>query len=150
MRPPPAPLRRGFSLLELLLVLAVVGLLLLLALPRMASVLDSVAVESAAQRVAAVHARARITALIENRLVVYGIAADSLRVGVVANGDTTWRTAAAGPAASGVTLTGPARRVLWSPVGVAMGASNGTWVLARGSARRSVVVSRLGRLRIVR
>jgi prepilin-type N-terminal cleavage/methylation domain-containing protein len=151
--PPPLPPlspRRGFSLLELVLVLAVLSLLLLVALPRLSAVLDSIAVESAAQRVAALHARARITAVIENRVVVYGIAADSLRLGVVAGGDTAWRAATPGPAAAGVTLTGPTRRVLWSPVGVALGVSNGTWVLARGSARRAVVVSRLGRLRIQR
>jgi prepilin-type N-terminal cleavage/methylation domain-containing protein len=141
---------RGHSLVELLLALAVVGILAGLAIPRVRHVADSLAVEQAAQRIVAMHQRARISAVLESRRTLYRIGPDSLSIAVLADGDTLLRAAAAGPAADGVALSGPARAITWAPTGIAIGASNGTWRLTRGAARREVVIARLGRVRVVR
>ena len=47
-----------------------------------------------------------------------------------------------------VALTGPTRALTFSPVGVTMGLSNASYHLSRGAATRSVIVSRLGRVRV--
>jgi hypothetical protein len=56
---------------------------------------------------------------------------------------------APGPAAAGVSLAGPPRQILFSPLGLSMGLANGTYRLSRGAAVRSVIISRLGRVRSV-
>jgi prepilin-type N-terminal cleavage/methylation domain-containing protein len=137
-------MRRGYTLIETVLSLAVLGLLLGIALPRFATVKDQLAVNDEAGRIAAAHRRARTTAILLSRPVVLIIAADSL----VVEADSAGRWSAPGPAAAGVTLAGPTRRLTFSPVGITTGLSNATLLLTRGSASRTVVVSRLGRLRV--
>jgi Tfp pilus assembly protein FimT len=44
----------------------------------------------------------------------------------------------------------PARQVTFSPVGISSGLSNASFRLQRGAASRTVVVSRLGRVRVTR
>jgi prepilin-type N-terminal cleavage/methylation domain-containing protein len=137
-------MRRGFTLIETLLSLAVLGLLLGIALPRFATVKDRLAVNDEAGRIAAAHRRARTTAILMSRPVVLTVAADS----IVVEGDSIDRWSAPGPAAAGVALAGGTRRFTFSPIGITMGLSNATLLLTRGSAARTVVVSRLGRLRV--
>jgi hypothetical protein len=55
-----------------------------------------------------------------------------------------------GPAASGVSLSGPTREFTFSPLGFSLGFSNATLLLRRGAATRTLVISRLGRVRMVR
>ena len=75
---------------------------------------------------------------------------DSARLAIQPRGQATILWSEEGPAASGVALAGPARQFTFSPEGLTLGLSNATLRLARGSASRAVVVSRLGRVRIVR
>lgn len=142
--------RTGYSLVDVLLVLVIVAILTALAVPRVARIADSLAVEAAAQRIVAMHHRARISAVLESRRTIYRIAADSLRIAVVVGADTLPRATVPGPATDGVALTGPTRPITWTPTGIGLGASNGTWRLTRGTASREVVVARLGRVRIRR
>lgn len=65
----PAPRQRGFTLLELLVVLAVLGLALAVTAPRFAAGLPAVATRSAAQQLAAGLQLARNTAVTANRRV---------------------------------------------------------------------------------
>lgn len=139
-------MRRGSSLLELLLTLAIVTLLLGIALPRFSLVRDQLAVGEAAGRIAAAHRRARITAILESRPVLLTIGPDSLRIAVDPDSGATWTEP--GPSAHGVILAGGSRQLTFSPVGITTGLSNATFRLTRGLASRTVVVSRLGRLRI--
>jgi prepilin-type N-terminal cleavage/methylation domain-containing protein len=139
-------MRRGSSLLELLLALAIAGLLLGIALPRFGLFRDQLAVGEEAGRIAAAHRRARITAILESRAVVLTISPDSLTIFTDSDSGTTW--VQPGPSAQGVTLAGGSRRLTFSPVGITTGLSNATFRLTRGAASRTVVVSRLGRLRI--
>lgn len=137
-------MRHGHTLIETLLSLAVLGLLLGIALPRFGAVKDRLAVNDEAGRIAAAHRRARITAILMSRPVVLTVAPDS----VIVEGDSVGRWSAAGPAAAGVALTGGTKQFTFSPVGITTGLSNATLLLTRGSATRTIVISRLGRLRV--
>jgi prepilin-type N-terminal cleavage/methylation domain-containing protein len=140
-------MRRGYTVMELALVLAIIGLMLGIALPRVAPLRDGWIAEQAAQGVVLAHRRARIAAILMNRPLVLTIAADSLRIATVAD-SVIWR--APGPATAGATLAGPVRKLTFSPVGLTTGLSNATFRISRGAAIRSVVVSRLGRVRLRR
>jgi len=139
-------MRRGFSLLELLLAIAIAGLLLGIALPQFGLFRDRLAVGAAAERIAAAHRRARITAILQSHPVVLTIDADSLSIVVEADSGANWKEP--GPSAHGVALAGGSRQLTFSPVGITAGLSNATFRLTRGAAIRTVVVSRLGRLRM--
>jgi len=140
-------MRRGYTVVELTLVLAIVGLILGIALPRLSPLRDSWTAEQAAQAVVLAHRRARIAAILLNRPLVLTVAPESLSIATLAD-SVVWRSA--GPAAAGATLAGPVRKLTFSPVGISMGLSNATFQISRGAAIRSVIVSRLGRVRIRR
>ena len=139
-------MRRGVTLLELALVLAIIGLLVGIAVPRFQRVADSLAVHQAALELVSAHRRARFSAILQNRMVELTIRADSLAIRIPGTPGDLWH--AAGPEAEGVTLTGPTRPLVFSPVGLTVGVSNASFRLSRGAATRTVIVSRLGRLRV--
>jgi prepilin-type N-terminal cleavage/methylation domain-containing protein len=139
-------MRRGFTLLEIALVLAVTGLLFGIALPRLTALWNSLAVSQAAEEIVAAHRRARVLAILRSRPVVLSVSWDTLTIREAGASADAW--GGSGPAAAGVSLPGPLRRITFSPVGLAMGVSNASFPLARGSATRTVIVSRLGRIRV--
>ena len=139
-------MRRGVTLLELALVLAIMGLLVGIAIPRFQRVADSLAVHQATLQLVSAHRRARFSAILQNRMVELTIRADTLAIRVPGTAADLWH--AAGPDADGVSLTGPTRPLVFSPVGLTVGVSNASFRLSRGGATRTVVVSRLGRLRV--
>ena len=63
VRPYPGLMKRGFTVPELLLVLAVAGILLGIAIPQLSQAWDRVQVEAAASHLVAAHQRARIMAI---------------------------------------------------------------------------------------
>jgi prepilin-type N-terminal cleavage/methylation domain-containing protein len=140
-------MRRGITLIELLLVLSVTGLLLGIVLPRFATLADGLAVEQAAQHLVGAHRRARMTAILESREAVLTIAPESLVIRLGSGGLESWR--APGPADGGVALAGGAKQIVFSPVGITTGLSNASFQLTCGKAHRTVVLSRLGRVRIL-
>jgi prepilin-type N-terminal cleavage/methylation domain-containing protein len=140
-------MRRGYTVVELSLVLAIIALLLGIALPRVAPLRDGWSAEQAAQAVILAHSRARVAAILLSQPLVLTVAPDSLRIATLAD-SVVWR--GAGPTASGASLAGPIRKLTFSPVGLSMGLSNATFQITRGAAIRTVVVSRLGRVRIQR
>ena len=142
--------RRGVSPLEVLVVVMLASLLLASAVPAARRALDALAVAGQARRIASAHLQARITAVMESRTTLFTVRADSLVIRVVVGADTTIRWADRGPAVHDIALTGPTRAMRFSPVGIMAGVTNGTWRLTRGEAARNVVVSRLGRVRVVR
>jgi Tfp pilus assembly protein FimT len=139
-------MRRGTTLLELALVLVVMGLVLAILLPSAGRMADGFAVHRAALELVTAHRRARIAAILRGQIVELTISANDLAIRPRGAAADVWH--APGPAASQVALAGPPRTIVFSPVGISMGLSNATFTLTRGSARRSVVVSRLGRVRI--
>ena len=141
-------MRHGFSLAELLLIFAVVGILTGIAIPRLSVIVDSITVQAAAARLMAAHQRARMMAITRARILVLTIRSDSVTIS--ARGELAPLWSESGPAADRVVLQGPARQFTFSPEGLTMGLSNATLRLSRAAATRSVVVSRLGRVRITR
>jgi prepilin-type N-terminal cleavage/methylation domain-containing protein len=139
---------RGFSLIELILALTVIGIIAGLSYPKAETLLDRVAVERAARVLVAAQARARMRALAESRVSLLFVSRDSLVLRVLNGSDTVTRWRVAGPGASGVDLNGPARPLRFLPTGVTSGVSNATYELSRGGTSRRVVVSRWGRVRI--
>jgi type IV fimbrial biogenesis protein FimT len=141
-------MKSGFTLIETALTLAVAGLLLGIALPRFTALKQGVAVERAALNIAAAHRRARTTAIVYGRPAILSVAARTLRITLVGAGQPHWSSP--GPAEDGVTLADPPRDLTFSPLGITTGLSNASFHLTMGSASRTVVVSRLGRVRISR
>jgi type IV fimbrial biogenesis protein FimT len=141
-------MKYGFTLVEVALVLAVAGLLLGVALPSFSALKQGIRVESAAQDIAAAHRRARATAIVHGRAAILSVSARTLRITFAGAERPHWM--APGPSESGVTLASPARDLTFSPLGITTGLSNASFHLTVGSAARTVVVSRLGRVRITR
>lgn len=140
-------MRRGFSLVELAITLVVVAVVTALTLPRLAGLLDWIAVDAAAQEVTTALAVARNTAVMQasrSRLV---IAADTLRIDRF-QGDS-WGPAGRfpGPLARGVALQVSNPVVVFDPIGLGWGVSNTKVVLQRGSRIATLTVSRLGRVK---
>lgn len=142
-------MRQGTTLPELVVVLAIVGLLAAIVVPSSRGLVAGIETERAARQLMAAHRVARFTAILRGTTTRLDIAADSLVVRVV-NGPgagVVWRTS--GPAAERVELNGPTYPLVFTPLGLPHGVGNGTYTFSRGSASRSVVISRLGRLRLV-
>jgi hypothetical protein len=103
-------------------------------------------VASAAGHIAAAHTRGRMMAISRSRVLVLTV--DSAVIVIRARGSLTQLWSDRGPALSKVALAGPARTFTFSPEGFSLGLSNASLHLSRGSATRTVIVSRLGRVRI--
>ena len=140
----------GAVLLDLTLALVVAGLLQGIGIPALRDPLDRLAVERAALDIAGAHTRARIAAVTHNTVTRLVVRSDSLLITVGRAPDTTRLWSAPGPAIASVALSGPGYALTFQPAGISFGFSNGSFDLSRGSARRSVIVSRLGRVRIIR
>ena len=139
-------MRQAFTLPELLLVLAVGSILLGIAIPRFSAALDRIEVAAAASQVVAAHQRARLIAVSQSLVAVLSV--DSLALTIRQRGRVAPLWSEAGPAARRVSLPGPARQFTFSPEGFSLGLSNATIRLARGNATRTVIISRLGRVRV--
>lgn len=140
-------MRSGFTLPETVLILAIAGILLAISLPRLSGALDRIEVESAATHLVAAHQRARLMAVTRSQVLILSVAPAELSIRKRGEATPLWLEP--GPAAMRVQLAGPARQFIFSPEGLTLGASNATLRLARGAASRGVVISRMGRVRIV-
>jgi prepilin-type N-terminal cleavage/methylation domain-containing protein len=142
-------MNRGVSLLEMIVVLLILGILAGAAVPTLGSLRDRYAVQAAAADIAGAHNRARIRAVLEGKVTELEIRADSLILSVRSSGGPTMVWSTPGPQAAGIAFTSPPRTLAFAPTGVTMGFSNASFVLTKNSARRQVVVSRLGRVRVI-
>lgn len=140
-------MRRGHSLLELLVVLALLGLAVTLATPVVGDFLDWVAADGAAHDVAVALSVTRQTALNRGTLARLRISSDSLVVDLRDTGAwVPWRRFT-GPASRGVSLTASNPEVVFSPLGMGWGASNTTITLLRGARSERITTSRVGRVK---
>lgn len=140
---------RGATLLELLLAMTLLAILLALGVPSAITTRDRALVALHAGRLAAAHADTRTAARLAG-------ARSELFVSPTAYRQQTWHGGAfattwsrPGAAMDGVSLTGPATPMTFDSRGFMLGAGNRTYTLARGAASTRIVISRLGRLRIL-
>ena len=137
--------RRGFTLVELVVVSTLIGLMAAISIPKGTRLLDHLRVRQAAQEVwaalslgrsAAIHRAGYTRVIIDEAAgtVVLRHAADTLR---------RWPV---GPM-HGVALRASRDTLIFAPTGLGYGASNTTIVISRGARADTLVVSRLGRVR---
>lgn len=136
----------GFVLIELVIGLAVIGLLMVLAVPRVASVRDWLAVDRAAQEAATFYYQARQAATLRISRVRIEFRADSLRAVYEGGVDSTFLVRR-GPASHGVDFTVSRSVIRLYANGLGFGAANTKLVFQRGAARAILTTSRLGRLK---
>lgn len=139
---------RGFTLLELLLTTSLLGMLLMLGGPRLGALRDGLAVEASVTDIRIAYQRARIEALGRGVPVRFEITPGRIVGWQLSGEDSVPCWSAPGPGQHGVHLRERVGRVLMTPAGITLGVANGRYVVERGSARRAVIASRLGRLRV--
>jgi prepilin-type N-terminal cleavage/methylation domain-containing protein len=136
---------RGSTLLELMLTLAVIGILTSIGVPRAASLVDRVSVKGAAQDVVAALGAARAASA---RRAAYASFVADPRTGhvrAVIGGEIVLDRNLA--ATRGVRLEASRESVTFSPGGLGWGAANTTVIVSRGARSDTIVMSRLGRVR---
>ena len=139
-------MRRGFTLIEIAIVLVVIGVMAGLATPRIAGYMDRLAVRRAEDETAAFYNRVRIAAVYRAVRVRVGFSGDSLIAVAEGSVDSiVWRLP--GPTQYGVALTASRPEIRLYPNGLGLGAANTKLVFRRGAAADSLTISRLGRLR---
>lgn len=138
-------MRRGYSLLEQLVVLSVMTILLAIAGPRMRSALDQSAVRNARRQLVSALSSARGSA--QSRAERVSVAMDSTAgmVRILAGADTLLVRPLR--AELGVIFAASRDTITYGASGRGYGAANSTIVLSRGTAAETVFVARLGRAR---
>jgi len=135
----------AFTLAELLVVLAVMGLLLGLSIPLVATAADRAAVRAATTDAAAVFRMARNEAIYRRAAVAVMI--DTLRGSVIARADTSFLVRRDLGGAYGVRLAATRDTMAFDAHGLGVGAANLSVIARRGRFADTLFVSRLGRLR---
>jgi prepilin-type N-terminal cleavage/methylation domain-containing protein len=140
-------MQRGYSLVELAIVLTVMGLMTALALPGWTTLLDRIAVERAATEVTTALAVARNIAVLRATRTRLTVVADSLRIDEW--GDRTWQPTWRwpGPADNAVSLEVSNGTIIFGAIGIGAGFSNTTVVLRRGTQAAKITMSRVGRVK---
>ena len=138
-------MRKGYSLLEQLVVLAVMTILLTLVGPRTLTALDQRAVRNARMQIVSALSAARGSA--QSRAERVSVAMDSAAglFRILAGADTLLVRPLR--AELGVVLATSRDSVTFGASGRGYGAANSTIVLSRGAAAETVFVARLGRAR---
>lgn len=138
-------MRKGYSLLEQLVVLVVMAILLTLAGPRTASALDRAAVRDARMQLVSALGAARGSALARAERVSVAMDSSAGILRILSGVDTllvrSLRTEL------GVALASSRDTITYGASGRGYGATNSTIVLSRGAAAETVFVARLGRAR---
>ncbi|MEO6209150.1 MAG: type II secretion system protein [Gemmatimonadaceae bacterium] len=138
-------MRRGYTLLEQLVVLTVFAILLTIAGPRTLTALDRSAVRNARMQLVSVLGSARGSA--QSRAEKVSVAMDSTAglLRILAGADTLLVRPLR--AELGVVFAASRDNVTYGASGRGYGAANSTIVLSRGAAAETVYVARLGRAR---
>lgn len=138
-------MRRGATLIEMLLVLCLIGILAAMALPAVSRLLDGIAVQGAASEVHALFGAARHLAIHRGEMVTVELDTAAERL-LVRAGAETLRVRPLGEIHR-VSLSASRSATTYAANGIGYGASNMTIVITRGSAEETLTVSRLGRVR---
>jgi prepilin-type N-terminal cleavage/methylation domain-containing protein len=141
---------KGFSLVEVAIVLLIIALLTAVGLPRLGPLLDRIATDQAAREITTALAVGRHGAVMQATRARVTIAVDTLRVDrLKAGGAREWEPwwRGPGPADLRVQLEVSNPVVVFGPTGMGWSASNTKVVLRRGSQVETITVSRLGRVK---
>jgi Tfp pilus assembly protein FimT len=137
--------RTGTTLVEQMVILALVGLLAAMAFRAAGSFLDAIRVRAAAREARDVFASAREHAVASG--VRTAVQIDPLTAQLVAHAGADTITVRSIKQLHGVALQSSRDSMAYSPSGLGYGASNLSLVLTRHLAAETVTVSRLGRVR---
>jgi prepilin-type N-terminal cleavage/methylation domain-containing protein len=140
-------MRRGITILEMLTVLAILGIVLLVTTPRVVGWRDSLLTQRAARELAMFYSRARLGAVFRARRVRIEFSQDSLWAVFEGPSDSAFLRHP-GPGRHGVSLAASRRVIRLAPTGIGWGPANTKLVLRRGAAAESLTTSRLGRLKL--
>ena len=140
-------MRKGFSLPEIVVVLAIAAVLSAVALPRLGGLLDALAADAAARDVTMALAVTRSAAVERGKRARLVIRADSLNIDLWENADWEPFLRWTGPADRGVSLLVSNPQVVFSPTGIGWGVSNTKVTLSRGSHIETITTSRVGRVK---
>lgn len=136
---------RGFTLVEIVLVLSVIGVFTSVAVPGIVRARDRAAVHGATSAVVSALADARHQALRWQRRTA--IRFDTLSASVVVHAGTDTLERLALRAQFDVSLDATRDSVAFYPTGLGYGAANTRLIVSRGLAAETVSVSRAGRVR---
>jgi prepilin-type N-terminal cleavage/methylation domain-containing protein len=136
---------KGFSLLELLIVMTVIGIVLAIAVPRARSGLDRAVVRSAAGDVRATLGLARTLALAGHAVIVVEVDSAHGMLRIRRGSEVLLRRGV--KQAHAVELRTTRDSLIYDPYGMGLGASNLSVLVRRGVVVETVFVSRLGRIR---
>ena len=141
------PMRRGVTLCELMVVLAVLAVVTAITLPRFGGLLDWIAVDTAAGHITASIAVARNAAVMHGTRGRAVIASDSLRIDRWLGDSWGALLRWPGPAEEGVSLDVSNPAVVFDAIGLGWGVSNTKIELRRGGRVATITVSRTGRVK---
>ena len=137
--------RRGVTIVELLITLAVLGVLSSIAVPRAATLVDRISVRGATQDVVLAIAMARAAATRRGAYASFVADPHTGRLRVVSGGETLLERDVL--KSRGVRLEASRESVTFAPGGLGWGAANTTVIVSRGTRSDTIVMSRLGRVR---
>ena len=141
----PNRLRPAYSLIEVVLVITIIGLITLMGLHQLHVFLDRIATRDAVRDAGALVARARDEAVALHAPVSMRIDTISASIDLRSRGAALLHSPLGDE--HGISLTTSRDSITFDLRGLGYGPANLTLVARRGSARDTLVVSRLGRVR---
>ena len=139
-------MQRGFTLTEMALVCAILGLILALAAPPAMGWVDRLAVLRATEDFRGFYQTARMGAVYRSSRIRITIRSDSL-IAIAEGQSDSVLAQLPGPLSRGVSLEVSRSVIRLYPTGIGLGGANTSVALRRGSAAASLTISRLGRHR---
>ena len=138
-------IRSAATIVELLITLAVLGLVASIAVPRAAALADRASVRGATQDVVLAIAAARAAATRRGAYASFVADPRTGRLRVVSGGETLFERNLL--ASRGVQIEASRESITFAPGGLGWGAANTTVIVSRGTRSDTIVMSRLGRVR---
>ena len=139
-------MQRGFTLVELVMAIALAGALLVMVITRAGKWLDRLAVDRAAQEIVGFYQIARFSAIYRSNRVRVELGPDTLRAVYEGVADSTFLTAP-GPGPLGVAISTSRSQIWLHPNGIGAAGANTKIILRRGTEAESLTTSRVGRMR---